>query len=240
MNDLQQLIEANATNLTTLQSHLNYKFSDLSLLTKALCHRSFTYESPDQNLQDNETLEFLGDAVLDLIISALLIKKYPTMNEGELSKLRAALVNENHLAKMAMDFGLEDSVLLGKGERKSGGNKKSSILSCTYEAVIGALFLDSNFDTVCTLIEHHFSSKIEPIHSSLKQSDAKSLLQEITQQKHNETPTYMLEKEEGPDHDKTFTVSVYFLGDVLAKASAKSKKAAEQKAAEIAVASFKD
>nr|MBF0222065.1 ribonuclease III [Desulfobulbaceae bacterium] len=238
MNDLQQLIEANASNLSKLQSCLKYNFSDLSLLAKALCHRSFTHENTELNLQDNETLEFLGDAVLDLIISSLLIKTYPDMNEGELSKLRAALVNETHLAKMAKDFELEHCILLGRGEKKSGGNKKASILSSTYEAVLGALFLDSDFNTVCKLAEHHFSKKIGPTHRSLKQADAKSLLQELTQQKHNDTPTYILEKTEGPDHDKTFTVSVFFLGNVLATASAKSKKAAEQKAAELAVSVF--
>ena len=160
------------------------------------------------------------------------------MNEGELSKLRAALVNETHLAKVAQELGLENYIFLGKGEMKNGGNKKPSILSCTYEAVIGSLFLDSNFDTVSALVEQHFHKKIDPIQQSLTKADAKSLLQELTQQQHNDTPTYTLEKTAGPDHNKTFTVSVSFLGKVLATASAKSKKAAEQKAAELAVASF--
>ena len=127
---------------------------------------------------------------------------------------------------------------MGKGEIKNAGNKKSSILSSCYEAVVGALFIDCGYDTVCTLVEPHFGKRIEPVRLLMRQADAKSLLQELVQQKHNETPTYTLEKTQGPDHDKTFTVSVSFLGTVLATASAKSKKAAEQKAAEKAVAVF--
>ncbi len=199
MNELEQLIEDRKATLGALQDRLNYTFSDLSLLAKALCHRSFTYESPNQKLQDNETFEFLGDAVLDLIIGSLLIKTYPSMHEGELSKLRAALVNETHLAVMAKDLELDNCVFLGKGERKSGGNQKSSILSCTYEALVGALFLDCGYDKVCALIVQHFNDRIEPMHQLMKQADAKSLLQELTQQKYNETPTYTLEKAEGPE-----------------------------------------
>jgi len=238
MNVLQQLIEDRDETLTALQKRLKYNFSDLFLLVKSLCHRSFTAESPDQKIQDNETLEFLGDAVLDLIISSLLIRSFPLMNEGELSKLRAALVNETHLALMAKKLQLEECIFLGKGEIKNAGNQKPSILSSSYEAVVGALFLDCGYEKVSVLIEQHFEKRIEPVRLSMKQADAKSLLQELTQQEHNETPTYILEKTEGPDHDKTFTVSVSFMGTVLSTASAKNKKAAEQKAAEKAVAIF--
>ena len=231
-------MEDRGATLTALQNRLDYNFLDLSLLAKSLCHRSFSAESPDQDLQDNETLEFLGDAVLDLIISSLLIKTYPLMNEGELSKLRAALVNETHLAFMAKRLELQECIFLGKGEIKNEGNKKSSILSSTYEAVVGALFLDCGYDRVFTLIEPHFIKLIDPVRLSMRQADAKSLLQELTQQKHNETPTYTLEKAAGPDHDKTFTVSVSFLGEVLSTATGKSKKAAEQRAAEKAISVF--
>jgi ribonuclease-3 len=238
MNALQQLMEDRSATLTALQNRLNYNFLDLSLLAKSLCHRSFTAESQGHDLQDNETLEFLGDAVLDLIVSSLLITTYPLMNEGELSKLRAALVNETHLAIMAKSLHLQECIFLGKGEVKNAGTQKSSILASTYEAVVGALFLDCGYDRVFSLIEQHFDKRIEPMRLLMRHADAKSLLQELTQQKHNETPTYTLEKTEGPDHDKTFTVSVSFLGTVLSTASAKSKKAAEQKAAEKAVAVF--
>jgi len=238
MNVLQQLIEDKSDKLKELQDRLNYNFSDLSLLAKSLCHRSFTAESFERNLQDNETLEFLGDAVLDLIISTLLIRKFPQMNEGELSKLRAALVNETHLALMARKLKLEECIFLGKGETKNAGSQKSSILSNGYEAVVGAMYLDCGFEKVSALIGEQFDERITPLLKSIKKADAKSLLQELTQQKYNETPTYTLKKAEGPDHDKTFTVSVSFQGKVLSTASAKSKKAAEQKAAEKAVAIF--
>lgn len=238
MSLTHQLIEGHQEQLTALQSRISYSFSKLPLLFNALCHRSFTTEGINHSLADNETLEFLGDAVLDLSISALLISMFPTMNEGELSKLRAALVNEPHLAKVAKDLELNTCLFLGKGEQKSGGSQKSSILSSTYEALLGAIFLDAGYPPTNDLIIKHFQKRIIPMQKSVGQADSKSLLQELIQQKHNVTPVYALENSEGPDHDKSFTVSVSFQGQTLATASAKNKKAAEQKAAQKALSLF--
>lgn len=222
-------------HLHDFEALLGYAFDNVSLLTRALTHRSFTFEQQGTLREDNETLEFLGDAVLDLVIGSLLFRQFPEKREGELTKLRSTLVQENHLVTIAREINLGTFLFLGKGEEKSGGRQKASILACTYEAVIGAIFHDSNYETVRQVVENHFSEKIAPSQESLKKADAKSRLQELTQEKTGETPTYVLDRSEGPDHDKSFTISIHFQGSILATATAKSKKAAEQKAAALAV-----
>jgi len=215
--------------------HLGHRFNDPGLLTRALTHSTFRVEHPGQGRQDNETLEFLGDAVLDLVIGALLINRYPTLAEGDLTKLRSALVQEQHLALVANDLRLGDFLLLGRGEDRSGGRQKPSLLASTYEAVIGAIFLDSDYPTVQALVERHFNNYLADARHSLETKDAKSALQELTQERLNAAPTYVLDNEEGPDHAKTFTVSVHLLGQVVGSAAARNKKAAEQKAAAAAL-----
>lgn len=215
---------------------IGYRFNNPRLLTQALTHTTFRVEHPEMTTEDNETLEFLGDAVLDLVIGAFLLVRFPTMAEGELTKLRSALVQEHHLSIVAQDLHLGDFLLLGKGEDQSGGRHKSSILSSTYEAVIGAIFLDSDYPTVQKIVEGHFHDRIDTAQQSVVLGDAKSTLQELTQSRFNAAPMYILDKAEGPDHAKTFTVSVHLLGQALASASAQNKKAAEQKAAAIAIA----
>ncbi|MDD5758534.1 MAG: ribonuclease III [Desulfobulbaceae bacterium] len=222
-------------SLTRQYKSLGYHFTNPGLLTQALTHTTFHVEHPDLTSKDNETLEFLGDAVLDLVISALLLARFPAMTEGELTKLRSALVQEYHLSIVAQDLHLGDFLLLGKGEDQSGGRQKSSILSSTYEAVIGAIFLDSDYQTVQKIIESHFDTRIDMAQQSVALGDAKSALQELTQGRFNAAPLYILDKAEGPDHAKTFTVSVHLQGQALATASAQNKKAAEQKAAAIAI-----
>jgi ribonuclease-3 len=220
------------------QDSIGYRFNNPRLLTQSLTHTTFHVEHPDEADADNETLEFLGDAVLDLVIGALLIARYPTMTEGELTKLRSALVQEHHLAIVAHDLHLGDFLLLGKGEDKSGGRQKSSILSSTYEAVIGAIFLDSDYPTVQRIVEGHFHDRICTALQSISRGDAKSALQELTQDRFNAAPIYVLDKAEGPDHAKIFTISVQLQGQTLAAATAQNKKAAEQKAAALALAQF--
>lgn len=238
MND-QTLSRAARGESEELQALIGYRFNDLSLLTRALTHRSYQVEHPEAEKTDNETLEFLGDAVLDLVIGALLFTSFPAMSEGELTKLRSALVQENHLAVVARDLGVGQFLRLGKGEDQSGGREKTSILSSAYEAVIGALFVDSDYTTAQRIVVSHFHDRVQAVRQSVQAGDAKSALQELTQEQFNVAPLYLLEKAEGPDHAKTFTVSVQVQGQLLATASARNKKAAEQKAAGVALAKLR-
>jgi ribonuclease-3 len=225
-----KLADTNKANLNILQEQIGYHFSDLSLLQQALIHSSFAFEQGELG-NDNETLEFLGDAVLDLAIGYTLFNLFKTMKEGELTKLRAALVNERNLAAMAERINLGEYLFLGKGEDGSNGRRKASILSCAYEALVGAIFVDSGYDRVMVFVEEHFTPLLSGQEEILLLGDAKSLLQEKFQADFNEAPTYVTEKEEGPAHDRMFTVSVLFRGTVYGSGVAKSKKEAEQKAA---------
>lgn len=224
--------------LSPPQAGLGYRFNTPQLLARALTHTTYSVEHPEQAPEDNEILEFLGDAVLDLVIGAMLIARFPFLAEGELTKLRSALVQEQHLAVVAHDLNLGEFLMLGKGEDLSGGRQKSSLLSSTYEAVIGAIFLDSDYPTVQRIVEGHFHDRIGAAQQSIATGDAKSTLQELTQEKFNAAPLYILDREEGPDHAKIFTVSVHLRGQALGSASARNKKTAEQKAAAAALAHF--
>jgi len=225
--------------LVALQQELAYQFNDIGLLLRAVTHRSFVFEhSQNKVLMDNETFEFLGDAVLDLVVSKMLIEAYPKMDEGELTKIRSSLVQEKHLALLSREISLADSLLLGKGERLSGGADKDSILSCAFEAVIGAVFQDGGYEAARRVLEDKYRSRLEYGRREAVNDDPKSRLQELTQKLTNEAPIYNLVSESGPDHNKSFTISVQFKGATLATATAKSKKAAEQKAAAKAVSEF--
>jgi len=235
VTNLNALVGLNKEILSEFEQIIGYRFTDLRLLQKALIHSSFAFEQA-QIGKNNETLEFLGDAVLDLVVGHILIRRYPEMREGDLTKLRAALVNETHLAAMARDIDLGRFLSLGKGEDASQGRNKSSILSCAYEAVIGAIFEDGGYETVVAFIERFFLPAIEGKKEGLLIADAKSRLQEELQEQFNEAPSYRLDSEEGPSHMKVFSVSVVFQGDVLGKGTARSKKEAEQRAAADALA----
>ena len=228
--DLEALVRANKAGLSDLEKIIGYRFTDLRLLQKALIHSSFAFEQ-SQIGKNNETLEFLGDAVLDLVVGHLLFKKYNSMREGELTRLRAALVNETHLAEMARKIQLGEYLSLGKGEEASQGRNKSSILSCAFEAVMGAVFEDGGYDAVSELATALFDPAIEAKKEQLLVADAKSRLQEKLQEKYNKGPIYRLDKEEGPSHQKLFTISVLFDDAVLGSGEARSKKEAEQRAA---------
>ncbi len=224
--------------LARIEADLGFVFSDQTLLRQALTHSSFAYEQSGSKVSDNETLEFLGDAVLDLAIGMLIFQRFPEMKEGELTRLRAALVNERHLAKVARQLELDTALLLGRGEEASGGRRKPSILSSVFEAVIGAVFVDGGYDSAVPIIAGLFGPWIESGKEQLRFADAKSRLQEFCQERYNEAPGYVLEKAEGPDHDKLFTVTVRFRGAVLATGTARNKKEAEKKAATIALRNF--
>jgi len=232
--NLDQLIKNNEEKLSEFEKLIGYHFTDLRLLQKALIHSSFAFEQTHIG-QNNETLEFLGDAVLDLTVGYILYKRYPQMQEGELTKLRAALVNESHLAMMAKDIELGQYLCLGKGEDASDGRRKSSILSCGYEAVVGAIFEDSDYKTVTDFVNRFFMPAIAGKKEELLLGDAKSRLQELLQDRYNEAPLYHLDKEDGPSHQKIFYISVQFQDIVMGTGSAGSKKEAEQRAAAAAL-----
>lgn len=235
--DIVSFMDDYIDKLSHLEKKMGYVFNNKKLLLEGVTHRSFAFEQGKNNIEDNEILEFLGDSVLDLALSASLNREFPDMREGELTKFRAALVNENHLAVMARSIELGDYVLLGKGEERSKGREKSSILSCAYEAIVGAIFKDGGYDVTAGFLNRQFSPWFSK-EKIIELVDAKSRLQEMSQEKFNAIPEYCVEHEEGPDHSKQFTVSVRFQGQVLATGTAGSKKEAEQKAAAVAVKNF--
>ncbi len=215
---------------TVLQQTLNYYFKDKTLLEEALRHSSFVNEQGDPDLRDNERLEFLGDAVLNLTVGHLLIRRFPELKEGDLSKIRSGLVNDSRLASLAAGIRLNDYLLLGKGELLTRGRKKKSILAAAFEALIAAIYLDAGFDTACQIISAHFSSLLTPAVVQTIGRDYKSRLQETTQERQLPMPQYSLIEANGPDHDKTFRVQVA-VDALVAVGEGKSKKTAEQIAA---------
>lgn len=221
-----------------LQQLIGYSFKDSGLLLQALTHTSYGHENFPKKplaLRDNERLEFLGDAILDVIVSDILLETFPNANEGQLSKMRAAAVNERTLADVAKKILLNECVRLGKGESQSGGANKPSILSSTFEALIAAIYLDGGFNAVYPVVRHLFAHIFTEHQEYLVSSDHKTLLQELVQAKHKVTPTYHLLDSSGPDHAKIFEVEVRMNGTRLATASGSSKKEAEQNAARAAI-----
>ena len=225
-------------DLEKLQNAISYQFHNPDLLFRALVHRSFAYENTDI-AADNETLEFLGDSVLGLAISHLLLDLFPDYDEGELSRLRSSIVNERELALIALSVNLGEYLLLGKGEELSGGRLKSSLLANAFEALLAAVYLDGGLDSAVALVRRTFHAYLENREEEylLKalDKDYKTQLQEIMQARLKLTPTYFLESEEGPDHDKTFHMRVVMGDRVLAHGSGKSKKEAQQESAQRAL-----
>ena len=224
----------------TFQEKLEYQFKVPSLLAEALTHKSFSHERSSQPLglfNHNERLEFLGDAVLDLTISHLLMIKDPQASEGELSKRRASLVNENTLAEIAREMEMKDYVILGRGEVYSKGREKNSIIASTVEAVLGAVYLDGGFDVASRLIGRLFVSRIDAMPASQPfEKDYKTRLQEVIQSSHKTAPLYKIEKTEGPEHEKIFQVAVMLGDKKLGEGIGRSRKEAEQAAAKIVLA----
>jgi len=219
------------TGFKRLEEGLGYAFHNPELMVRAFCHASYVNEQVNGDLEDNERLEFLGDAVLDLAVSHLLMRYFEDAREGDLSKFRAMLVDEAGLYEVARRLGLGDYLLLGKGEEQSLGREKPSILADTTEALLGAIYLDGGFDRAMEMIEDLFFPLLERVASRERVHDFKSLLQEYTQQTCKTLPRYRLIRETGPAHDRSFHVGLSLMGKPLTEGEGRSKKEAEQNAA---------
>jgi ribonuclease-3 len=222
---------ANREDIKDMIRKLGYEFKRTDLLEQAFRHSSYVNELGDTAVRDNERLEFLGDAVLDLAVSDLLMEVFQEAKEGDLSKFRASVVNERGLSQVAKKLGLGDFLLLGKGEELSGGREKPSILADTIEALLGALYLDAGFSKTKEIVHGLFLRYIEQLDSGGAIDDYKSLLQEFTQETYRSRPEYVLTDESGPAHEKSFKVAVRVNGDLVAAGEGRSKKEAEQRAA---------
>ena len=214
--------------LQELEDIIGYSFKNKDLLKLAMTHSSYANEHNNSKLENNERLEFLGDAVLELTVSSFLYNEYKNVNEGELTKTRASMVCEPTLFLCAQDIKLSDYILLGKGEEATGGRKRPSIVSDAMEALIGAIYLDSGIDSAKEFITKFILKDIE---SKKLFYDSKTILQEITKGKHMGDISYELISEEGPDHNKIFNVALKIGDKIVEKGCGKTKKAAEQEAA---------
>lgn len=218
-------------NLGLLEQKLDVQFRDYSLLTRALTHRSFWNEKPEASLEDNERLEFLGDAVLDFVVGAYLYHHFPEMNEGELTSLRAALVQARALAAFARELDLGNFLRLGYGEAENGGRERIPILCATFEAVIGAIYLDQGLAPVERIVAGFIGPALVDILASSSHKDAKSEFQVWAQARYNITPRYDVVDTSGPDHAKVFTVAVRVGEEVWGQGDGRSKQSAAQSAA---------
>jgi ribonuclease-3 len=222
-------------NFKDFEKKTKITFKDKNLLKQAFVHRSYINENPGEGLFHNERLEFLGDAVLELIVTDYLYKKFPTHTEGELTSLRSALVNAVIISEVASAMGMNDFLLLSKGESKDNGKARQYILANTFEAVIGAIYLDQGYEEANKFVTDSLLPNTDEIVNKKLWRDAKSLVQEKAQEFAGVTPAYKVMEEAGPDHDKHFTVGIFFGGDKIALGKGKSKQEAEQKAAEAAL-----
>lgn len=220
--------------LEHLEKYLGFEFADKDLLKRAFIHRSYLNEVDDAHLEHNERLEFLGDAVLELVVTEYLYKNFSNP-EGELTNWRSSIVRGEVLSKVASELELGECLYLSKGEEKSGGRARSLILANTFEALIGAIYLDKGYETAADFISKHLINLLPEIIEKKLYIDPKSRLQEVSQEKIGRTPEYRVIAEEGPDHTKLFTVGVYAGGKLLAQGTGSSKQRAEQAAATAAL-----
>jgi len=214
-------------NLLDLEHKLNYYFNDRNLLKNALLHKSLGNERKEYKNQNNERLELLGDAVLDLIVAEYLYKNYKNASEGTIAKLKAMIVSEPILAKISRQIGVGKFLMLSRGEVMSGGRNRESILADSFEAILGAVYIDSNLDDARVFALSHIKQYIDHIEENEDILDFKSILQEYVQKEFRTVPTYELIAERGPDHMKEFEIQV-IVGNYKEKAVAKNKKKAEQ------------
>jgi ribonuclease-3 len=222
-----------------IEKKISYRFKDSELLKIGLTHRSYAYESLEEDLTDNEIFEFLGDSVLGLVVADFLVKAYPGVSEGELSKLKSTVASTNSLSLFAKNIKLDKYILLGKGEEKSGGRKKKTILAGAFEALIAAIYLDGGFQEAQGFILKHLKPFFRKINvNKFFINNYKSALQEYFQKENFPAPNYKMVTTKGPDHKKQFTVEVFLKKSSLAKATGSSKKEAEQKAAQKALKSL--
>ena len=225
-------------DIAKAEQSLNVTFSDKALLQRALTHRSYLNENPDHPLEDNERLEFLGDAILDFITAEYLYNHFPEMAEGQLTNLRSALVRTETLAYFATELNLGDYLFLGRGEEECGGRQRRAILCDAFEAFVGALYLEQGLDFTRQYVYKLIEPELEGILSLDTQKDAKSQLQEIVQSRYQLTPTYRTIKEEGPDHAKEFTVEALIGDKAYGRGRGFSKQTAAQAAAQQALATL--
>jgi ribonuclease III len=222
-------------DFSKLEKKLKITFNDKNLLSQAFTHRSFLNENPELNLSHNERLEFLGDAVLEHIVTENLFKNYPSKAEGELTSWRAALVNAKILSEMSKELGFNDFLLLSQGESKERGKARQYILANVFESFIGALYLDQGMDSCKNFIEKNLMKELPRIIKENLFKDSKSFFQEQAQEKTGITPTYRVLEENGPDHAKNFTIGVFLEKELVSKGEGTSKQEAEEAAAKNAL-----
>ncbi len=223
------------SELSAAEAGLGLTFRDKTLLQRALTHRSYTNENPDFPLEDNERLEFLGDAVLDFVTAEYLYHRFPEMDEGELTSLRAALVRTETLARFASELGLGSYIYMGRGEEENGGRTRPAILCGCYEALVGALYLDQGLEVTKAFVIQVIRPVVRQILESEANKDAKSQLQELSQKHRRITPTYRTVSERGPDHAKEFTVAAMIGRETYGLGTGRSKQVAAQAAAQAAL-----
>ena len=223
------------TDLQKLQDLINVKFNDVNLLLSSITHRSYLNEHREATWDQNERLEFLGDAVLELVVTDFLFKKYPDKPEGELTAVRAALVNTVSLSASAEKLGLNDYLLMSKGESKDMGRARQYILANAFEACLGAIYLDQGYEVSVKFVADQLFVKTDEIVLKRLWQDAKSRFQELAQEHYSFTPVYKTTSQEGPDHDRVFTVGVFLRAEQIAEGNGRSKQEAEQQAAEAAI-----
>lgn len=214
-----------------LQTRIGYRFSNPALLRESLTHKSFSNERPGESVPHNERLEFLGDAVLDLAVSRRIFRDFPALPEGELTRIRAEVVSEKALAAVARDLDLGNCLRLGRGEERSGGREKESLVADALEAALGAVFCDGGFEPACSVIETLFGPAAVLSASRKTGIDHKTRLQELLQARHGHPPVYVLIRTEGPDHQRLYTVEVRLDDRPIGVGQGRNKKAAEQAAA---------
>jgi ribonuclease-3 len=229
------LLPAERELLATLEARSGVSFRSPRTALAALTHRSYVNEHPGDGLEDNERLEFLGDAVIDLAVSHRLMERFPAAREGELSKMRAAVVDEPGLAALARAFELGTLLRLGRGEELTGGREKPSLLADAMEAVVAAVYLEGGLDAVLAVIDRYLEEAFERAGAGTLDRDYKTQLQELAQSRFRLAPRYRVVAELGPDHAKRFEVEVELRGEVVGRATGRSKKDAEQGAARLAI-----
>lgn len=226
--------------LADFQARNGLRFSNPALLQQALTHRSYVNEHDDPSLSDNERLEFLGDAVLDFVAGEMLFERFPEMPEGDLTRLRAALVRTESLAELARKCGLGDALRMGKGEEKGGGRERPNNLCGGFEAMIGALYLDQGLDAVRSFVMPQLDERLAQVVAASLDKDARSILQEISQAQYNLTPAYRLVDATGPEHEKEFVFEALIGDRIVGRGTGRSKQAASQAAAQDALERLKN
>ncbi len=222
-------------DFTPFEQSLGISFTDKSLLARAFTHRSFINENPKSGLEHNERFEFLGDAVIELIVTDYLFRAYPNSAEGELTAYRSALVNAVIMGEVAGVIKMNDYLLLSKGETKDTGRARQTILANTYESFVGALYLDQGYEVCNTFVTNTLLPRLEEIIKLKSWKDPKSQVQEEAQERVGVTPSYTVVSESGPDHDKHFTIAIFFGEKKIAEGKGRSKQEAQQAAAQAAL-----